>query len=127
MLLAFLQWAVLFLAVSLGTKPLQQSDLSAAEAAVFNQDDPIASANSLQLPRLTRPVNLLMLGLKVTSSDIQDYDAVEREGYHSLVNSFEGLSDTMLMMRFDPRNERIAVMSIPRDTRTNVDGQITKN
>jgi len=115
-----------FLAVSLGTKPLQQSDLSAAEAAVFNQDDPIASANSLQLPRLTRPVNLLMLGLKVTSSDIQDYDAVEREGYHSLVNSFEGLSDTMLMMRFDPRNERIAVMSIPRDTRTNVDGQITK-
>ncbi len=115
-----------FLAVSLGTKPLQQSQFSAAEAAVFSQDEPIATANSLQLPRLTRPVNLLLLGVKVTSSDLQDYEAIERDGYDSLVDSFEGLSDTMLMMRFDPEDERIAVMSIPRDTRTNVGGEVTK-
>ncbi len=115
-----------FLALSLGTKPLQQSSLSASEAAVFTQDDPIATANSLQLPHLTRPVNVLLLGVKVLSSDIQDYDAIDREGYDATVNSFEGLSDTMLMMRFDPRNERIAVMSVPRDTRTNVDGEVTK-
>ncbi|MEM6449868.1 MAG: LCP family protein [Cyanobacteria bacterium P01_D01_bin.105] len=114
------------LALSLESKPLQQSTLSSTEAAVFTGDEPIATANSLQLPRLTRPVNVLLMGIKVTSSDVQDYDAVDRDGYHALVNSFEGLSDTMLMMRFDPNNERVAVMSIPRDTRTNVDGEVTK-
>lgn len=114
------------LALSLEAKPLQQSELTAAEASVFTEDEPIATANSLQLPRLTRPVNVLFMGIKVTSSDIQDYDAIDRDGYHALVNSFEGLSDTMLMMRFDPREERVAVMSIPRDTRTTVDGQTTK-
>lgn len=115
-----------FLAMSLGTKPLQQSSFSAAEAAVFSQDRPIATSNSLQLPRLTRPVNVMLLGVKVISSDIDDYDAIDRDGYDSLVNSFDGLSDTMLMMRFDPSNERVAVMSIPRDTRTSVNGEITK-
>ncbi len=115
-----------FLAVSLGAKPLQQSQFSAEEAAIFSQGEPIATANSLQLPRLTRPVNLLLLGIKVTSSDLQDYDAIDRDGYDSLVDSFDGLSDTMLMMRFDPEDERIAVMSIPRDTRTNVGGEVTK-
>ncbi|MGC1306779.1 MAG: LCP family protein [Phormidesmis sp.] len=115
-----------FLAVSLGSTPLMQSDLSATEAAVFTQDEPIATANSLRLPRLTRPVNVLLLGIKVTSSDIQDYDAIDTKGYDALVNSFDGLSDTMLMLRFDPRNQSIALVSIPRDTRTNVDGLVTK-
>jgi polyisoprenyl-teichoic acid--peptidoglycan teichoic acid transferase len=115
-----------FLAMSLGTKPLQQSQFSAAEAAIFTQGEPIATANSLQLPRLTRPVNLLLLGVKVISSDVQDYDAIDRDGYDSLVDSFDGLSDTMLMMRFDPEDERIAVMSVPRDTRTTVGGEVTK-
>lgn len=114
------------LALSLESKPLQQSSFSAAEAAIFTEDEPIATANSLQLPRLTRPVNLLLMGIKVTSSDLRDYDAIDRDGYDALVNSFEGLSDTMLMMRFDPRNERVAVMSIPRDTRTSVGGETTK-
>lgn len=114
------------LAVSMGTTPLLQSQLSAEEAAVFTQDEPIATANSLQLPKLTRPVNILLLGVKVTSSDLNDYDAIYEDGYDALVNSFEGLSDTMLMLRFDPEEERVSVMSIPRDTRTNVDGLVTK-
>ncbi|MEL6350543.1 MAG: LCP family protein [Cyanobacteria bacterium J06627_28] len=114
------------LAVSLGTTPLLQSQLSAEDAAVFTQDEPIATANSLQLPRLTRPVNILLLGVKVTSSDLNDYDAIYDDGYDALVNSFEGLSDTMLLLRFDPGNERVSVMSVPRDTRTNVDGLVTK-
>ncbi|MGB3572812.1 MAG: LCP family protein [Phormidesmis sp.] len=114
------------LAVSLGTTPLLQRELSAEEAAVFSQDEPIASANSLQLPKLTRPVNILLLGIKVTSSDIDDYEAIDSDGYDALVNSFDGLSDTMLMMRFDPSEERVSVLSVPRDTRTNVDGAVTK-
>lgn len=115
-----------FLAVSLGSTPLQQSNLSAAEAAIFTQNEPIAKGNSLQLPHLTRPVNVLLLGVKVISSDIEDYDAIDKDGYDSLVNSFDGLSDTMLMLRFDPRNEQVSVLSIPRDTRTNVGGEVTK-
>ncbi|PZO23461.1 MAG: LytR family transcriptional regulator [Leptolyngbya foveolarum] len=115
-----------FLAVSLGSTPLQQSNLSAAEAAIFTQNEPISKSNSLQLPHLTRPVNVLLLGVKVTSSDLDDYAAIDRDGYDSLVDSFEGLSDTMLMLRFDPRDERVSVLSIPRDTRTNVDGEVTK-
>ncbi|MEO0869180.1 MAG: LCP family protein, partial [Cyanobacteria bacterium J06642_11] len=114
------------LAVSLGTQPLLHSRLSAEEAAVFNQDEPIATANSLQLPSLTRPVNILLLGVKTTSSDLHDYDAIYEDGYDALVNSFEGLSDTMLLLRFDPREESVSVLSIPRDTRTNVDGLVTK-
>jgi polyisoprenyl-teichoic acid--peptidoglycan teichoic acid transferase len=115
-----------FLALSLQATPLQQSQFSAAEAAVFTQDEPIATANSLQLPRLTRPVNLMLLGVKVISSDLEDYEAIERDGYDAVVNSFDGLSDTMLMMRFDPESEQVAVMSIPRDTRTDVGGEVTK-
>ncbi len=114
------------LAVSLGTTPLLQRELSAEEAAVFSQDEPIASANSLRLPKLTRPVNILLLGIKVTSSDIDDYEAIDSDGYDALVNSFEGLSDTMLMLRFDPSEERVSVLSIPRDTRTSVNGAVTK-
>lgn len=115
-----------FLAISLEAKPLQQSSLSASEAAVFSKGQPISTSNSLQLPRLTRPVNVMLLGVKVIRSDVDDYDGLHRDGYDSLVNSFDGLADTMLMMRFDPSNKRIALMSIPRDTRTNVNGQLTK-
>ncbi|MEN8444250.1 MAG: LCP family protein, partial [Cyanobacteria bacterium J06555_13] len=114
------------LAVSLGTTPLLQSTLTAEEAAVFSSDEPIATANSLQLPSLTRPVNILLLGVKVTSSDVHDYDAIYEDGYDALVNSFEGLSDTMLLLRFDPRDQQVTVVSVPRDTRTNVDGLVTK-
>ncbi|MEO0886632.1 MAG: LCP family protein [Cyanobacteria bacterium J06648_10] len=114
------------LAVSLGSTPLLQSTLTAEEAAVFSSDEPIATANSLQLPSLTRPVNILLLGVKVTSSDVHDYDAIYEDGYDALVNSFEGLSDTMLLLRFDPRDQQVTVVSVPRDTRTNVDGLVTK-
>ncbi|MEM9906789.1 MAG: LCP family protein [Cyanobacteria bacterium P01_D01_bin.44] len=115
------------LAVSLNSTPLLQSQLSAEDAAVFNQDEPISSGNSLQLPRLNRPVNILVLGIKVISSDLENPpEGIEELGYHALVNSFDGLSDTMLLLRFNPRNNQMVVMSIPRDTRTLVEGELTK-
>lgn len=110
------------LAISLETTPLQQSDLSAEEAAIFTGSEPISTGNSLRLPRLTRPVNILLLGIKVTSSDLNDYDAIYEDGYDALVNSFDGLSDSMLLMRFDPTDESVSVLSIPRDTRTDIGG-----
>ncbi len=47
------------LAVSLASTPLMQRKLSADEAAIFDKGDRIAS-NSLQMPELTRPVNILV-------------------------------------------------------------------
>lgn len=115
------------LAVSMHSKPLLQSQLSPAEAAVFSEDEPILSTNSLRLPRLTRPVNILLLGVKVLTSDLdRPLEGAEDLGYHALVNSFEGLSDTMLLLRFNPRTGQLVVMSIPRDTRALVNGVLTK-
>jgi LCP family protein required for cell wall assembly len=116
-----------FLAVSLSSTPLLQNNLSAEESAFFNHDEPITSGNSLRVPRLTRPVNILVLGLKVLSSDVYELPAdYEDQGYHSLLNSFEGLSDTMLLIRFNPHTNQLVVLSLPRDTRTLVQGQMTK-
>jgi hypothetical protein len=56
------------LAVSLSTTPLQQQKLSPEEAAVFSQGD--MAKLSMKMPELTRPVNILVLGLKVLSSDL---------------------------------------------------------
>ncbi|MEM0979132.1 MAG: LCP family protein [Cyanobacteria bacterium P01_H01_bin.58] len=116
-----------FLAVSLGSTPLLQNTLSEDEAAFFRQGDPITGGNSLQMPRLTRPVNILVLGMKVLSTDVANPPPeVQDLGYHALVNSFDGLSDTMLLLRFNPQTDQLIVMSIPRDTRTLVAGQLTK-
>lgn len=109
------------LAVSLSTTPLLQSKLSPAEDAMFRKGGSI-SRTTMRLPELTRPVNVLVLGTKVLTSDL-DQEPEEDLGYHALVNSFEGHSDTMLLLRFDAENKKVAVLSIPRDTQTYVEGQ----
>ncbi|MEM6838268.1 MAG: LCP family protein [Cyanobacteria bacterium P01_C01_bin.120] len=116
-----------FLAVSLNSKPLLHDSLTEEESAFFNQDEPITEGNSLQVPQLTRPVNILVLGMKVLTTDVNDLPPEARNlGYHALVNSFDGLSDTMLLIRFNPHTEQLIVLSLPRDTRTLVQGQMTK-
>ncbi|MFH7241973.1 MAG: LCP family protein [Spirulina sp.] len=115
------------LAVSLSATPLQQQQLTADDANVFNQDNPISSGGSLRLPRLTRPVNILVLGVKVLTTDVNEVPPELRNlGYHALVNSFEGLSDSMLLIRFNPQTGQLVVLSLPRDTRTYVQGRLTK-
>ena len=113
------------LAVSLSNTPLRQAVLTPEEEAVFSQEETV-SYKSLQLPELNRPVNLLVLGTKVLTSEIDDPPETDL-GYHSLVNSFKGLSDTMLLLRFDPDTKKLTVLSIPRDTQTYVEGHgVTK-
>ncbi|NEQ96253.1 MAG: LCP family protein [Cyanothece sp. SIO2G6] len=110
------------LAVGLASTPLLQSQLSPEEAEVFSQEKPMSSGVSLRLPKLTRPVNILVLGVKVLTSDLEDpLYSNDDLGYHALVNSFEGLSDTMLVLRFDPESKQLTVLSIPRDTRALVE------
>lgn len=109
-------------AVSLTSTPLMQRKLSPREAAVFGKSG-ISSRSSMQLPELTRPVNILVLGLKVLTTDVENPPAhLKNLRYHALVNSFEGLTDTMLLVRFDPQTKRVVALSIPRDTRTYIDG-----
>ena len=108
------------LAVSLSSMPLLQSQLSPEEAAIFGRGGSIARS-SMRLPELTRPVNILVLGTKVLTSDVEQPQD-ENLGYHALVNSFDGLSDTMLLLRFDPEAHKLTVLSIPRDTQTYVEG-----
>ncbi|MEB3289084.1 MAG: LCP family protein [Leptolyngbya sp.] len=115
------------LAVSLSATPLQQQQLAADDASVFNSNEPISSGGNLRLPRLTRPVNILVLGVKVLTTDVSEVPPELRNvGYHALVNSFDGLSDAMLLIRFNPQTGQLVVLSLPRDTRTYVQGRLTK-
>lgn len=100
---------------------LQQAQLSLEEEQVFSQEETV-EISSLSIPELSRPVNILVLGIKVLTSDLKNQDIPQDLGYHALVNSFEGLSDTMLLIRFDPLQEKLTVLSIPRDTRTYIEG-----
>jgi len=114
-----------FLAVAMSTaSPLQQAELSNEEQKVFSKTETVTAKN-LNLPELKRPVNILVLGIKVISSDLEEkgveYDKQD-VGYHHLVNSFDGLSDSMLLLRFDPKQEQVSVLSIPRDTRVYIEG-----
>ncbi|MFM7324433.1 MAG: LCP family protein, partial [Nodosilinea sp.] len=115
------------LAVSLSATPLQQQPLRQGDGQVFEQNSPISEAGTLRLPRLTRPVNILVLGIKVLTSDLDQVPPeLQNVGYHALVNSFDGLSDSMLLLRFNPQTEQVVVLSLPRDTRTYVRGRLTK-
>jgi polyisoprenyl-teichoic acid--peptidoglycan teichoic acid transferase len=114
-----------FLALSLSSTPLRQAKLTPEQEAVFNQEETLTFDN-LQIPKLNRPVNILVLGIKVTTDDLPHL-VHEDVGYHALVNSFDGLSDSMLLLRFDPEKDYVTVLSIPRDTKTLVEGRgITK-
>lgn len=111
------------LAVSIASTPLLQNRLAPEDAAVFDQGDDISTGMNFRMPRLTRPVNILVLGVKVLVSDLNDPpEELQDLGYDALVNSFQGLSDTMLLLRFNPATGQVVVLSIPRDTRTYIEG-----
>lgn len=108
------------LALSVTQTPLNQVRLTPEEEAVFNQEETL-SYSSLNVPKLRRPINILILGIKVLSTDVPNYPDTNL-GYHPLVNSFQGRSDSMMLLRLDPQKNEVVVLSIPRDTRTRVDG-----
>lgn len=115
------------LAVSLSVTPLQQHPLARGNKAVFRQDQPMSSGGTLRLPHLTRPVNILVMGIKVITADLKEVPPELRHlSYQALVNSFDGLADSMLLVRFNPQTQQVVVLSLPRDTRTYVQGRLTK-
>ncbi len=118
-----------FLAVSLTSAPLQQKMLSAADAAFFNQNGKEAFSRSLlQVPEVSKPVNILLLGIKTNLSDLKSSDGSDRKrtGYDAEVDSLDGLSDTIMLLRFDPQTKRTIVLGIPRDTKIERTGRGTE-
>lgn len=110
------------LALGLTATPLLQSSLSPKEEQAFGEGDRI-STTDFRLPRLTRPVNILVMGVKVLTSDLEEpLEDAEDLGYHALVNDLNGLSDTMLLLGFNPEEDDLAMLSLPRDTRVWVEG-----
>ncbi|TAE61671.1 MAG: LytR family transcriptional regulator [Nostocales cyanobacterium] len=109
------------LAVSWDSTPLQQAQLTAKEAAVFESDS--ISGSGLKFSQLTRPVNILVMGMSVLPHDVQNPPGETSQlGYHPQINSFDGLADVMLLIKFDPETKKITMLSIPRDTRTEIEG-----
>ncbi len=118
-----------FLAVSLTSAPLQQRVLSAADAAFFNQNGKEAFSRSLlQVPEVSKPVNILLLGIKTNLSDVKTSDGSDRKktGYDAEVDSLDGLSDTMMVLRFDPQTKQTTILGIPRDTKIERTGHGTE-
>ncbi len=115
--------------MAMTSTPLMQRKLSASEASVFSKGDQIlGKGGNLRLPGLTRPVNVLVLGVKVLTTDIANPPPnLTKLRYQALVNSFDGLTDTMLLLRFNPETRKISILSIPRDTKTEIPGHgVTK-
>lgn len=61
--------------------------------------------------RITRPINILVMGVDRVMDGDADADSV-----------FEGRSDTLLLVRLDPIEETASILSIPRDTQVRVPG-----
>ena len=109
------------LAVSLSSTPLMQTQLTPEQAAVFDNDR--IAGTGLKFSELTRPVNILVMGMSVLPPDVKNPPAASvNQRYLPQINSFDGLSDVMLLLRFDPQNKKLAMLSIPRDTRTEIEG-----
>jgi LCP family protein required for cell wall assembly len=108
------------LAFSLSSAPLGQNQLSPQEAAVFEKEKAVSYKN-LNIPELSRPVNILILGTKVLTADLGLDNS--GQGYQSLVNSLKGLTDTIMLVRFDPSRGKVTLLSIPRDTQVEIEGQ----
>ena len=103
----------------LNSKPFIQANLNPEEVDFFD-DNTISQGQFLQL---NRPVNILVMGMSVLPPDTQNAPEDTKElGYFPQVNSFDGLSDVMLLIRFDPKNNKLNMLSIPRDTRTEIPG-----
>ncbi|NET02935.1 MAG: LCP family protein [Sphaerospermopsis sp. SIO1G1] len=109
------------LAVSWSSTPLQQAQLTAKEAAVFESDR--ISGNGFKFSQLTRPVHILVMGMSVLPPDVENPPSETNDlGYLPQINSFSGLADVMLLIKFDPETKKIIMLSIPRDTRTEIEG-----
>jgi LCP family protein required for cell wall assembly len=63
------------------------------------------------------------MGMSVLPPDVQNPPLESKNlRYQPQINSFDGLSDVMLLIKFDPETKKVAMLSVPRDTRTEIEG-----
>jgi len=111
------------LAFVLSSRPFQQRQLSTDEAAVFNRNGDGMTSAIAGVPTLSRPVNILVLGTIMLTSDLPDAQSKPKGKYLAEIDdNLNGMSDAMLLIRFDPTTKKVAVLSIPRDSRVNIQG-----
>ncbi len=107
----------------MNSKPLQRSTLSREEAAIFGKNPEEIAAAAAGLPKLTRPVNILVMGTIVLTTDLPGATTPPPGQYLEQVSStLNGQSDAILLIRFDPRSDRVTALSIPRDSRVEIPG-----
>lgn len=125
---AFSAATVALLAILPTWAPLKQRTLSAADAAFFNQNKDAFSRSLLQVPEVSKPVNILLLGIKTNLSDVKTASGNEQKktGYNAEVDSLDGLSDTIMLLRFDPQTKQTVFLGIPRDTKIERTGHGTE-
>ncbi len=105
--------------IFLNSKPFLQASPNPQEADFFESN----AVSQGQFLQLNRPVNILVMGMSVLPPDTQNASEDTKDlGYLPQVNSFDGLSDVMLLIRFDPKNNKLNILSIPRDTRSKIKG-----
>lgn len=93
---------------TLGATIALKSPLPVTITPVLNQIEAIKDygLGSFFLPRLSKPVNILVMGI----DRVQDVPEVTPQ-------TFAGRSDTILLVRFQPKDKSVRMISIPRDSR----------
>ncbi|MDX2256377.1 MAG: LCP family protein [Pseudanabaenaceae cyanobacterium bins.39] len=103
----------------LNSRPFQRASIDAD----FNKNSEGMTSAIAGVPTLTRPVNILLLGTIVLNSDLPNAPELPRgQAFSQVDDNLNGLSDAMLLIRFDPATQKVAVLSIPRDSRVYVRG-----
>lgn len=103
------------LAFLMASKPFQQT----TTPGITNSKS--MTASTAGLPELTRPVNILVLGTIVLTSDLPDAEQQPKTKYLAQVNStLNGQSDAILLIRVDPVTKKLTALSVPRDSRVNI-------
>lgn len=102
-------------AIYMSTTPFDKTNLTPEQEKFFQSDRILG--NKSNLFQLNSPVNILVMGMSVLPENTREL------GYFNQLNSFDGLADVMLLIRFDPTTSKITMISIPRDTRVEIDGR----
>lgn len=93
--------------------PLHRLPLASLLPGVSSNAEPGSPQAADLFPyRVARPINILVMGI----------DRVEPTEDEPYIDEFGGRSDTLLLVRFDPREQSLKLLSIPRDTRVRISG-----
>ncbi|MFW6359108.1 MAG: LCP family protein [Chroococcales cyanobacterium] len=119
-------WSLAFLGTAtlsalIGATAVLLTPLSSMMNPVSSQDDFVTDPSPIKVKeegwgalfqyRLARPVHILVMGI----DRVPDAPLGSEE-------MFAGRSDTMLLLRFDPTDEQVRMLSIPRDSRVRIPG-----